>query len=70
VHKYSYLNSNAWELLKITPSRQSYDYPNNNLTYPFLRFDFEVKRHAALYAASIIGPAFGKIIFLVSALFK
>ncbi|XP_059486949.1 uncharacterized protein LOC132203300 [Neocloeon triangulifer] len=57
LNQYSFMNSNAWELLKVTPSRNAYTYANN-MSYPYIRYNFEVRRHAAMYAASVIGPAF------------
>ncbi|XP_065334599.1 neuronal acetylcholine receptor subunit alpha-5-like [Cloeon dipterum] len=56
INTYAFTKSNEWEMISSKSIRKAYTF--SNVSYPYLQFDFELKRHAALFAASIVGPAF------------
>ncbi|XP_059487218.1 neuronal acetylcholine receptor subunit alpha-5-like [Neocloeon triangulifer] len=59
------MQNGNWELFNRTAHREANIGPQN-LSYPYLQFDFELRRHAALYSASVIGPAFALAALMMS----
>jgi hypothetical protein len=55
------MESNAWQLLSIEALKNEERYCCPNATYPHIVYNFILKRHAAMYAASVVLPAFGEI---------
>ncbi|XP_059487138.1 acetylcholine receptor subunit alpha-type acr-16-like isoform X2 [Neocloeon triangulifer] len=51
-----YFENNQWALRKIT-ARNMNDCCSNN-THPFVKWNFEVQRHAGLFEATYVAPAF------------
>jgi len=54
-----YFKNNIWDIKSILASNENDAYCCPNNSHPFVLWTFKIQRHAGLFEATYIAPAFG-----------